>query len=471
MSTTEDTPARISALTGLARRTLANGLRVWVKPRPGTGTVAMLAQVPVGARHETRDNNGISHFVEHMLFTGTARWDETQVMDVIRRRGGYVNARTSVEDTVFWLHLPAADQQLGLEWFGEVLFRPRLEREKFEKERKVILNEKGGETGRLEDWLDWVEDHDLGWNVFRAARYHLWGAASNIQHEVIGRDASLKRLTHADLLTYYRRHYVPNNITLLIVGDCQPDAVFQMADEWLGQIAPGELPAPPDSPPINLNGNIRRRLHGPSVNDQGQFLLTAPLPGLFHPDRFPLLVLSEMLDDALQRRLRYERGLVYGVEVYPAMYRDVGYFVVYTTAESGRFDDIMGIVRDELNRVRAGRLKPDELAEARDAIRGRAVLSMEGNLSQAWWLSEESMYTPDDQPIPDYLAAIAGVTLEDIQRVLGLYLSDASLVEVLHEPGLTPRKVARPLMATGGALAVLLAWQAGRWLRARRRRA
>jgi hypothetical protein len=128
----------------LARTRLANGLKVWVKPRPSTGTVVLLLQVPVGARHETKQNNGVSHFLEHMLFSGTARWSEQEVLEVIRRRGGEAIARTALEDTVFWLHLKADDLEVGLEWLAEVVFRPQLDAEKFKKERRVIIQEKGG---------------------------------------------------------------------------------------------------------------------------------------------------------------------------------------------------------------------------------------------------------------------------------------------------------------------------------------
>src|SRR5437764_15387985 len=84
---------REEGMFDLRRARLANGLRVWVKPRPGTATVVLLLQVPVGSRNESEANNGISHFLEHMLFTGTARWSEEEVVEVIRRRGGESNAR------------------------------------------------------------------------------------------------------------------------------------------------------------------------------------------------------------------------------------------------------------------------------------------------------------------------------------------------------------------------------------------
>src|SRR3990170_2578022 len=128
----------------LRRSRLPNGLRVWVKPRPGTGTVFLLLQAPVGSRHETEENNGISHFLEHMLFTGTAKWSEQEVVESVRRRGGEVNARTAAEDTVFWLHLRADDLDFGMDWLAEVVLRSKLPEDKFKKEQHIIIEEKGG---------------------------------------------------------------------------------------------------------------------------------------------------------------------------------------------------------------------------------------------------------------------------------------------------------------------------------------
>src|SRR5579859_6167083 len=254
----------------LRRTRLANGLRVWVKARPGTGTVVLLLQVPVGSRHETKANNGISHFLEHMLFTGTARWSEEEVVEVIRRRGGESNARTAREDTVFWLHLKSEDLELGLDWLSEVIFRPLLQEDKFDKERQVIIQEKGGEIGGLEQVGDWIEDLGLGWNVFRAVRHRLY-PKSSLLLPVIGVDRSLRRITYEQLVAHYHQHYLPNNMTLIAVGDIDADRLVEHAGQRLGGFAGGALPARPATPPA-FDGGFDMRLHGPNVNEQGQIL-------------------------------------------------------------------------------------------------------------------------------------------------------------------------------------------------------
>src|SRR3972149_7028978 len=194
----------------LRRAVLPNGLRVWVKPRPGTGTVFLALQVPVGSRHETEENNGISHFLEHMLFTGTEKWDEREVIESVRRRGGEVNARTSAEDTVFWLNLKADDLDFGLNWLTQVVLRSTLPEDKFKKERQIIIEEKGGDYGFFDALGGWIEDHRFGWNLFRAVPRRLF-AQSTILLPVIGDDASLRRIGYRQVIEFYRRHYVPNN--------------------------------------------------------------------------------------------------------------------------------------------------------------------------------------------------------------------------------------------------------------------
>jgi predicted Zn-dependent peptidase len=455
-------PLREGDVLLLHRARLENGLRLWCKPRPGSGTVALMLQIPVGSRHETKQNNGISHFLEHVVFTGTSRWDENEVTEVIRRRGGEVNARTGAEDTIFHLHLKADDLELGLDWLAEVAFNPTLNPDKFEKERDVIVQEKGGRWGGFKNFMDWVEDHGLGWNVFRAVRHRLF-PDSSLLLPVIGDDASINRISHDALVEFYRRHYVASNMTLVVVGDVQPVEVEAKARQYFGGFPAGERPARPKTPPP-VTGGFNLRLRGPNINDQGQVLLGAPLPGLSHPDRYPLGVLAEMLDTALTKDIRYERGLVYAIDVYPALYADVGYFVVYTTADSDKFLEILAEVEGQIDKALSGDIDPAKVEEAKTGIRGRALLAMEGNLNLAWWLTEDALYTPDDQPVPDFFAGIAAVTPAEVRRVAQTYLAREKRYQAIHRPGLTPSRLRPALVAGGVGLLVGAFW----FLRSRR---
>jgi predicted Zn-dependent peptidase len=454
---------REEGMFALHRATLPNGLRLWVKPRPGTGTIFLLLQVPVGSRHETEDNNGISHFLEHMLFTGTAAWDEQEVLESVRRRGGEANARTAPEDTAFWLHLKADDLDFGLGWLEQVVFRSQLAEDKFKKERQIIIEEKGGEIGRLESLGEWIEDLGLGWNVFRAVRHRLF-PKSALLLSVIGDDDSLRRISYAQVTEFYQRHYAPNNMTLVVVGDVKLEEVRRRAAQHLGAFPAHDLPPRPVTPPPP-EGGFNLRLRGPNINDQGQLLLGAPLPGLNHPDRWALTVLAELLHTRLTREVRFQRGLVYGIDVYPAMYTDVGYFVVYTTADSGKFDEILREVENRLAEANEGRIDAAAVEEAKTAIRGRLLLGMESNTDLGWWLAEMSLFTPEGAPVPDLFAEVEAVTPADVARVARAYLTPDKRYQAIHRPGLTPAALVRPTLVGAG----LALTGVGAWLLARSR--
>lgn len=455
---------REEGMFNIAREVLSNGLRVWSKARPGTSTVALLLQVPVGSRHETKANNGISHFLEHMLFTGTSRWSEQEVTEIIRRRGGELNARTGREETIFWLHLKAEDLDLGLEWLAEVIFRSTLAEDKFNKERSVIIAEKGGNFGKFEAFADWIEDSGLGWNVFRAIRGRLF-PESSLLLPVIGQDGSLSRLRRQDVMEFYRRHYVPNSMTLVVVGDVDTAEVHWRARHYFAGIPKREPPPKPASPPPPAGG-FNLRLHGPSINDQGQLLLGAPLPGLHHPDRWSLAVLAEILDTTLTHTIRYKRGLVYAIDIYPALYTDVGYFVMYTTAESEHFSEILREVDVQIGKVMRGEIDRTAVEEAKSALRGRLLLGMESNMELAEWLAGTALFLPDDRPLPDPFSEIARVTPADVQRMARTYLSPEQRCQAIHRPSITPSRLAQPaLLGAGIALASM-----GLWLVRRNRR-
>jgi len=453
-------PHKEETIFDLHRRVLSNGLRVWVKPRPRTGTVFMLLQVPVGSRYETRRNNGISHFVEHMLFTETAKWNETEVMESVRRKGGEANARTGREDTLYWLHLRAEELDFGLEWLAEVVLRPKLPLEKFKKERQIIIEEKGGDWGVFDALGEWFDDMGLGSNVFGAVRSRLF-PKSSLLFPVIGNDSSLRRISYPQIVEFYHRYYVPNNMTLIVVGDVEADHALARAAHHFGTFLAGNRPARPVTPrPPAAGFNIN--LRGPNINDQGQILLGAPLPGSGHPDRLALVVLSEILENQLTRDIRFQRGLVYGIDVYPAMYSDVGYFVVYTTADSKKFEEILAEVERRLGEAQRDELTPETVLEAKNALRGRMRLAMESNQDVAGWLAELSLFTLDDAPVPDLLAKLEAVTPTDVGRVARAYLAREKRYQAIHRP-ITPEALKQPVavvagLALSGAAAWLLAW-------------
>ena len=442
----------------LKRQTLANGLRVWCLPRPHSGTVALFAHFPIGARTENKINSGISHFLEHMLFTGTERWDEADISNEIRQRGGQYNAHTSREETSFYLHIDAQDAEFGMDWLQQVLFKPSLRPEKFEKERQVILNEKGGEYDRLQSAWEWFEDRNLGWSVTRALRRRIY-PKSTLLLPIIGRDKSLKNLTHAQLVDYYQTYYIPANMTLIVVGDISPEKAFELAEKQFADI-PTQT-SPPTLPPIKtITKPFNVRLQGPMPNDQGQYLVGYMLERGSHTDRFGWWVIEEILDNAFMREIRYKLGLTYSINVFSSLYSDTGYGGVYARAKVKDLPIIKRTIEEHLDRLVASGFTADELAEAKTAIRGRTLLDLQDNLEMASWLGFDALHTHGtDAPVDDYFAEIDRVSLADIGRIAQTYYFPTQRFRVEHHPAFTPKQIRPAAMSLLGATTMLWSLQ------------
>lgn len=444
------------------RYRLANGLRVWAQPRPGTGTIALGMQIMVGGRYETRANSGISHFLEHMLFTGTERWSESEVGDVVNRLGGTTNAQTGTDDTVVYIHLGAEHLSLGVEWLRQVIFCPTLLPEKVDKERNVILNEMGGEAARLRRIYEWLEDRHLGWNVARAVRRQLY-PGSPLLLPVIGSERSLRAIHHEMLLEHYRRYYVPANMTLIAVGDFEPEGLRTLLSEALKDI-PGGQPVPVPEPIRFDRAPFALRLRGPAPNEQGKFLLGAPLGTVHDAERYAWWVLADLLERALTQEIRYRLGLTYDVSVFTYLRAEGGYLAVYTQTEVESFAHVQSIVERELDRFLAGEFEPGEIEDTKAMIRGRVLLSLQSNLDYMWWHAVDTLVVQDDaEPVPDYLGGIAAVDAAAIVQAANRYLRPEQRFHVIHQPAITPRTI-RP-WAAAGAAALSTAVMAWRWRR------
>ncbi|NTU66150.1 MAG: insulinase family protein, partial [Chloroflexi bacterium] len=249
MTTTSVPAPRISHDPSVVQRFLfPNGLRVWIEPRPESESVTALLVVRVGSRHETRVNNGISHFVEHMVFDGTEKWPtEEAVADAITHRGGHWNGWTDEETTTYFVQLAQHDFDLALDWLSQVVFHPIFPADKVDKERDIIFEEKMGRYGWLINALDAL---GLGYELDRDVRRALF-PGSTLGLRIIGEDASLDKITRQSLLDHYHAHYLPTNSALIIVGNVDAEQARDKATTYLGQLpVKADHPIGPVVPPL-----------------------------------------------------------------------------------------------------------------------------------------------------------------------------------------------------------------------------
>ena len=450
-------PNTAAASSTLQRFVLPNGLRVWIEPRPQTESITALLMVRVGSRYETTANNGISHFVEHMVFDGTAKWPtEEAVTDAISHRGGNSNGWTADEITAYFVQLAHSEAELAIEWLSQIVFHPTFPADKVDKERDIIFQEKQGRYGRLITALEALGlGHDLDRQIRRAV---FPGSALSLR--TIGEDASLDRITRDALLDYYHTHYLPANCALIITGHVAVDQIDALVRRYFGPVAAAtRLPAVPITPPLPQRGPQRVTVRGPLPTAESELMIGARTIEWTHPDRWALEVLAEIMEEALLKAIRFQRGLAYDVEAVTEYFTDTGYFGLTTQFESQHRAEVQQSIEDYFEHVRQGHVTAEQVTNAQAALIGGHVLEMEDNLKRAEWLAQWA-FAPDDWPIPDYAAAIRAVTPADMQRVLNTYFTPQRRFVGVHQPITTVPRTARLLGVTVGLnLAVWVARQ------------
>ena len=426
-----------------------DGLRVYIEPRPGSPSVAVALAVGVGSANETPLDNGAAHFLEHYLFTGTARWTETELQDEVERRGGSWNGQTTLHKTVYHVHLPADALDFGLDWIQQVVFQPRFDNKLFERERNVVFQERGGRRGFASNTLERL---GFGIDVGRARRGLLF-PGTGMALSVAGEDASLDAMTLDSLRAFYSRYYVPSNAALLVVGGVSAEDVLAALPGIFpagpAVAAPPPLPALPPVDPA-----LRAVVRGPWDNDEQTLSIGARGVGVTSPDFWALRLLTQVLDKALTRELRQARGLVYTVGAGLSAYGSTGEISVTTSAHGEHTAAIRAVVNAAFDRAVAGDFEPGAIDDARAYLRGLYALNHEDNFNRAWWCADYVMMGVSP---PEVAGALDAVTPGQLQDVAKRYLAPEYRREALHDPIVTAW--------SGGLLALGLVSAGGLFLR------
>lgn len=269
-------------MEAIQETTLDNGLPVLIREQHAAPVVSCWAGYRTGVRNEGAGITGVSHWVEHMTFKGTAQLGKGDIFRLTARHGGSNNGFTSDDFTLYYETLPAEQLDLALLIESERMAHALFDPEETERERTVILAEREGGENNPHFQLS----EKMGEAVFEAHPYR-W--------PVIGTRTDLERLTHADLLAHYRTFYAPNNAVLAIVGDVDAGDALERVRARFDEIPPRPVPAPEiDEPPQREERRVEVRRPGTAA----YMHVAYRTPAIGHPDCFPLLMLDALLSGA-----------------------------------------------------------------------------------------------------------------------------------------------------------------------------
>ncbi len=408
----------------IERTTLPNGLTVLLKRDPSAPVASVQVWVKTGSIHEGAHlGAGLSHYLEHMLFKGTERRAGREISATVQAHGGYINAYTTFDRTVYYIDLPAEHTAVAIDLLADATLRSTLPADEVTKEKDVILRE-------IDMCLD-DPDQRLGQALFETAyRVHPY------RQPIIGHRDVFAAVTRDDLLAYYRERYAPNNLTLVIVGDFEPAATRAAIAQHFGSVPRRRL-APvlvPDEPP-QLSRRDQHLFEDVTVARAG---LGWQIPALTHPDLPALDLLAMVLghgdSSLLWQEVREKARLVHTIDAMTWSPGTSGLFYVSYLADPGQRAAAEAAVLRVIDRVAQRGLDARALAKAvRQAV--TAEVNMRKTMSgQAGRLGAAEVIVGDLGYTRRYFERLTALTPADLRRVAQTFLVSDRLTVVSSNP-------------------------------------
>ena len=358
------------------RRTLSNGLRVLVRRDATAPVAAIVTYVNAGYFDETDDVVGIAHVLEHMFFKGTPTRGVGEIARQTKAVGGYLNAATIYDHTMYYAVVPSSGFLPALEIQADAFRNSLIDADELGRELEVIIQE----AKRKVDNPGAVAIETL---------YELLHDRHRIRRWRIGREDGLRALSREQLHRFYRNFYRPSTTVLVVVGDIDPGRAFEAVDRLYGDIPSGEPERSPGPGEAADPGFRYRELSGDIA--QTQIAFGWRTPGTLHPDAAPLDMLATVLGAGRASRLyraTRERKLVSGITAFNYTPRDIGVFAIQADAPPDKSASAIDAIWDQLRRVRSEGVGTLELERARRITESRWVRRLEDMEGQANYLAE-----------------------------------------------------------------------------------
>jgi predicted Zn-dependent peptidase len=383
-----------------------NGIRL--VHRHQKGSVAHLGvMIHAGSRDESADQQGLAHFIEHMVFKGTEKRSNAQVLGRLENVGADLNAFTTREDTSIYASVASRYFERALELLSDIVFHSVFPIREIEKEKAVIIDEINSYRDNPSEWIhdEFDElifpDHPLGRNI-------------------LGTPAALKKYTRADILRFRDQNYLPQRIVISSVSAFPLAKVIHLAEKHFGEITAGtEGPVRMAAGSYNPQQRIRKY-----ARHQSHVVIGNVACNAHDPDRIPMALLNNMLggpamNSRLNLALREKNGIAYNLESNFQPYADTGIFSIYCGTDDTLMDRALELIHKELSRFRDTRLSTQALHTARQQLKGQLLVSLESRQGEMLAMGKNMMVYNRVEPVENICHLIDQVTAEDMLRMAG----------------------------------------------------
>jgi predicted Zn-dependent peptidase len=406
---------------------LENGIRVVTHDMPDNRSVSLGIWVENGSRHEHAAENGISHFIEHLLFKGTERRTAAQIAEEMDAVGGVLNAFTSKENTCYYAKVLDENLPLAIDLLADIFLHSSFDAEEIERERAVILQEISQVEDTPDDYvhdlfsLDFFQNHPIGWPI-------------------CGREETVSNFRRADLMEFFKARYRPERVVVAAAGNVRHAA---LVDEMASRL--GGIQAAAQKSIAALPGEtIPEMARGvyPHLKALEQVHLCLGMAGIqqTHPQRYAGYVLNTLLGGGMSSRLfqeiREKRGKAYSVYSFSSSYKDVGYFGVYAGTSLESTEEVVDLIARELKKLASEGISDQELLRTQGQLVGSTMLGLESTDSWMSHIARNEIYFGQAVTTDEICQRIRAVTRDDVVQLAGaLFRNDSATLTLLGDFG------------------------------------
>ncbi|HME62438.1 MAG TPA: pitrilysin family protein, partial [Candidatus Binatia bacterium] len=388
-----------------AKSVLDNGIRIVTHDMPDNRSVSVGIWVENGSRHESGSENGISHFIEHLLFKGTKRRTAAQIAEEMDAVGGVINAFTSKENTCYYAKVLDENLPLAIDLLSDIFLHSSFDAEEIERERSVILQEISQAEDTPDDYvhdlfnLDFFPNHPIGWPI-------------------CGRQETVNAFRRQDIVDFFKSRYRPERVVVAAAGNIRHETlVGEMAarlgssDRAVSRILPNidNETAPAMGSGVYPHSKALEQVH-----------LCLGMAGIHqtHPKRYVGYVLNTLLGGGMSSRLfqeiREKRGKAYSVYSFSSSYKDVGYFGVYAGTSLESTEEVVDLIAAELKKLAGGGITEAELQRTQGQLVGSTMLGLESTDSWMSHIARNEIYFGELITTDEICRRIRAVSSDDV---------------------------------------------------------
>ncbi len=397
---TAATPAR-----SIRKTSLPNGLLVLTERMPHMRSVSMGVWIGTGSRDEQAAENGLSHFVEHMVFKGTASRTAKEIARETDAIGGNLDAFTGKETICFNIKVLDENMPVAMDILADLVLHPTFTPDDVAREQSVVLEE----IKMDEDNPDFL--------VHEIHTANFW-KNDPLARSILGTSKTVSSFDEAAVRRFHQTRFVPENMIVSAAGNLEHQEMIALVSRYFGALAAGggalpRFPAPSATPHITLRK--KKSL------EQVQLCLGVPAPKVDSPDRYALYLLNSILGGGMSSRLfqsvREDAGLAYSIYSELSPYRDTGALSVYAGTSVEKTREMIRLIMDEFRQLKSEPVGGEELERAKNQSKGNIVLGLESSSARMSNLARQQMYYGRFATVDEIVADVDRVTAADIQRL------------------------------------------------------